>query len=112
MLPTGLLSVRTTTTQQMHFEVGAMTEGLPLDGTATLDALVPVFENRETHKPNPVATKMIELLGGGYGIVNSTVVFFQTRKSGHFPCSLDDEHQELIRVAHTAATTSASHSTE
>ncbi|MFF9653364.1 hypothetical protein [Streptomyces sp. NPDC014622] len=112
VLPTGLLSIQTATTRQMHLEVGAMSEGLPLDGTATLDALVPVFENRETHKSNPVATRMIELLGGGYGIVNGTVVFFQTQKNGHSPRGLDDEHQALIRAAHTAATTSASHSAE
>ncbi|MGW1411539.1 hypothetical protein [Streptomyces sp. NPDC002403] len=53
VLPTGTLSIRTDTTRQMHLEVGAMTEGLPLDSTATLDALVPVLEDRETHKPNP-----------------------------------------------------------
>ncbi|MGW1409513.1 hypothetical protein [Streptomyces sp. NPDC002403] len=110
--PTGTLSILTATTRQMHLEVGTMTEGLPLDGTATLDALVPVFEDRETHKPNPVATRMVELLGGGYGIVNGTVVFFQTRKKGRSPRNLDDEHQALIRAAHTAATTSASHPAE
>ncbi|MEU9998100.1 hypothetical protein [Streptomyces sp. NPDC050848] len=103
VLPTGDLSVQTATTRQMRLEVGSMSEGLPLDGTPTLDALVPVFEDRETHKPNPVATRMIELLGGGFGIVNGTVVFFQTPQRGRSPQDLDEDHLELIRAAHTAA---------
>ncbi|MFC9261256.1 hypothetical protein ACFT25_15710 [Streptomyces hydrogenans] len=105
--PTGDLAIRTTTERQMRNEVGGMTEGLPLDGTVTLDALVPVFVDHKTHKPNPVATRMIELLGGGFGIVNGTVVFFQTPKNGRVPQDLDDEHQELIRAAHEVAKATA-----
>jgi hypothetical protein len=101
--PTGDLAIRTTTERQMHDEIGGMTERLPLDGTVTLDALVPVFVDRETHKPNPVATRMIELLGGGFGIVNGSVVFFQTPVGSRRSRDLDDDHQELIRAAHAAA---------
>ncbi|MFE7509969.1 hypothetical protein ACFU8I_01870 [Streptomyces sp. NPDC057540] len=101
--PSGDLTIQTATERQMHDETGGMTEGLPLDGTATLDALVPTFVDHETHQPNPVATRMIELLGGGYGIVNGPVVFFQIPKGGRVPRNLDDDHQELIRAAHEAA---------
>ncbi|WP_426361674.1 hypothetical protein [Streptomyces sp. E-08] len=105
--PTGDLAIQTATEAQMHDEIGGMTERLPLDGTVTLDALVPVFIDRETHRPNPVATRMIELLGGGFGIVNGTVVFLQTPVGIRHPSDLDDDHQELLRAAHAAATASA-----
>ncbi|MFB6632173.1 hypothetical protein ACFCWY_19970 [Streptomyces sp. NPDC056362] len=101
--PTGDLAIQTATEQRMRYEVGGMPEGLPLDGSATLDALVPIFEDHKTHKPNPVATRMIELLGGGFGIVNGTVVFFQTSVGSRHPRDLDGDHQELLRAAHAAA---------
>ncbi|MEU9858645.1 hypothetical protein [Streptomyces sp. NPDC047974] len=105
--PTGDLAIQTATEQEMRYTVGGMPEALPLDGSATLDALVPVFEDHKTHKPNPVATRMIELLGGGFGIVNGTVVFFQTPVGSRRPRDLDDDHQELLWAAHTAAKVTA-----
>ncbi|MEU6242902.1 hypothetical protein [Streptomyces sp. NPDC047024] len=102
--PSGDLAIKEDTTRQMRETAGLMTEELPLDGTASLDALVPVFEDKRTHQPNPVAARMIELLGGGYGIVNGTVIFFQTSHRNRKPHSLDDDHLELVRSAHAAAT--------
>lgn len=104
--PDGECEVQTTTLNEMKRIAGqphGMTERLPIDGTQTLDSFVPVFADSSVHKPNPVATRMIELLGGGYGTVNGTVVFFQTGRS-HSPQSLDEDHQQLIHAAHHAAT--------
>jgi hypothetical protein len=105
--PSGDLAIKEDTVRQMRETAGLMTEGLPLDGTASLDALVPVFEDKVKHPPNLLATRMIELLGGGYGIVNGTVVFFQTSPQSRKPRSLDDDHLELVRAAHAAATANA-----
>lgn len=105
--PSGDLAIKEDTVRQMRETAGLMTESLPLDGTPSLDALVPVFQDKVTHPPNPLATRMIELLGGGYGIVNGTVVFFQTSSRSRKPRSLDDDHLELVRAAHAAAIANA-----
>jgi hypothetical protein len=101
--PEGELEIHEATVKAMHRTAGDMTERLPLDGTPTLDAVVPVFVDRDTHKRNAVAMRMVELLGGGFGPVNGTVVFFQTRKEGLEPQLLDGDHKQLIEAAHAAA---------
>ncbi|MET9436905.1 hypothetical protein [Streptomyces sp. NPDC006551] len=104
--PEGKLTVLTGTRAEMQQVAGHpynMAERLPLDGVDYLDAFVPVFADSTVHRQNPVATRMVELLGGGYGIVNGTVVFFQTGSTLN-PQNLDEEHQALVLSAHRAAT--------
>lgn len=102
----GALEVRTATAGEMRQTAGApygLIDRVPIDGTKSLDAYVPEFASRAEHPPNRAASRMLELLGAGPGLVHGTVVFFQTGTSSHRPRSMDEDHQDLVVIAHRVA---------
>jgi hypothetical protein len=99
----GALTVRTAARQDVRHIAGepyGTLDRIPVGEQLT--AFLPEFADATVHPPNLVATRMLELLGAGPGLVSGAVAFCRT-DTAHQIQDLDADLEELLDAAHHLA---------